>query len=352
MKKNNKQWWLFMAITIVMMLIFCELTFRLALWATKKIPFGRPDLAIKERFYPELKLVENAHISPTNDSLDILILGGSVVADEWRSKVAKNLRDSLKIALKTDKVRYFNLANLGHTTVDNLYKYQSLSDKRFDLVIYYEGINETRFNNVPSKFFRNDYTHIRWYHDIDLIKQYPEMRYTIFPFVIQLISNYSSALVGNRYFMNDAPDPVYYSEGGNIKTAAIYKENLAKIIAVAQKRDEPLLMVNFTYYIPDRWRKSGFRDNEWDFTPFFLSSPIATWGTAPNVEKGILAHRTMMQQLSSLNQGVSYFDMNSVMPKEGQYFVDICHFTDKGSRIFANSLADFILTHKVLKTRF
>ena len=90
MKKNNKQWWLFIAITIAMMLVFCELTFRLTLWATKKIPFGRPDLAIKQRFYPELKLVENAHISPTNDSLDILILGGSVVADEWRSKVAKN----------------------------------------------------------------------------------------------------------------------------------------------------------------------------------------------------------------------------------------------------------------------
>jgi hypothetical protein len=352
MTNNTNRQGLFFVILAVLMLFICEFAFRLTLWSAKDIPFLRPDLAIKEHFFKELKPLQSAHINAQNDSIDILILGGSVVADEWRSKVARNLRDSLIQALHSSKIRYFNLANLGHNTVDNLYKYRELTDKRFDLVIYYEGINETRFNNIPADKFRSDYTHVRWYHDIALIREHSEMRYTVIPFTVHLLKNYLSTLLGQRYFINDAPDPKYYSEGSAIKTAPFYKNNLAQIIAIAQKRKEPFLMVNFTYYIPERWRKSSFRENEWDFAPCDLSSPIKTWGSPLNVEKGILVHRSMMKQLAASTKGIYYFDMNDVMPKEGTYFCDICHFTDAGSKVFAHHLAGYILDNKLVKTSF
>lgn len=352
MKKKPNRQWLFVTILIFFAGILCEVSFRLTLRLTTGIPFFSPDTAIEDHFYKELKPLRSANINSQNDSLDILILGGSVIADEWRSKIAQNVQDSLKRALHTSKIRYFNLANLGHNTADNLFKYRSLSDKHFDLVIYYEGINETRFNNVPTHFFRPDYTHVKWYHDINLVQQHPEMRYTVIPFTIHLAKNYLSTLFGKRYFINDAPDPKYYSEGANIKTALVYKNNLAQIMEIAHQRREPFIAVNFTYYIPKRWRQSGFKDNEWDYTPYFLSSPIKTWGAAPNVEKGILSHRAMMKQLAASTKGVYYFDMDAVMPKEGAYFCDICHFTDKGYKVFSDNLAGFLLKNELVKGNF
>lgn len=350
MKKSKKA--LFSFILLLLLVLFCELAFRLTLWATKKIPFWRPDLAIENRFYPELKLTRYFNITQSNDSLDILILGGSVVADEWRSKVARSLRDTLKVALNTDRIRYFNLANLGHNTADNLFKYKLLTNKRFDLVFFYEAINETKFNNVPSQFFRNDYTHVHWYHDIHMIKQHPELRYTVIPFILHLISDYFAALIGKRYFINESPDAKYYTEGANIKTASIYKNNLESIIEIAHQRNEPLILVNYTYYIPEIWRKSGFKDQKWDFSQCDLSSPISIWGAPLNVEKGIVTHREMMRQLAISHKKAFYFDMDSHFPKNGVYFCDICHLTDNGAKIFANNLASFILTNRVLKKRF
>lgn len=343
---------LFVIITVVILALVCELAFRLTLKFTKDIPFARPDLAIKEHFYKELKLVEHSIISTNNDSLDVLILGGSVVADEWRSKVARYLQGSLRKGLNTSKVRYFNLANLGHNTNDNLYKYKQLANKRFDLVIYYEGINETRFNNIPTPLFRPDYTHIRWYHDIELVKAHPEMRYTVIPFALHMFINYASTLIGIRYFVNDAPDEKYYPEAFNIKTAPIYKENLRQIVQIAQSRQEPFLLINYTYYIPEKWRKSNFKDQEWDYAGCDLSSPIRTWGTPLAVEKGILTHRAMMQQIANENKGVYYLDMMPLLPREGRNFCDICHLTDDGCRIFSNNVASYVLKNNVIRNSY
>ncbi|AYQ30843.1 hypothetical protein [Runella sp. SP2] len=351
-RNSARQKGLFALITIVLIGLFCELAFRLTLKISKEIPFVRPDLAVEEHFYKELKLVQNSTISADNDSLDILVLGGSVVADEWRSKVARYLQDSLRKGLNTSKVRYFNLANLGHTTSDNLYKYKSLKNKHFDLVIYYEGINETRFNNVPASLFRSDYTHVRWYHDIALIKQHPEMRYTVIPFMVHLFLNYASTLVGKRYFINDAPDERFYSEAFDVKTAPVYQKNLTQIVATAQARKEPLLLVNFTYYIPEKWRKSNFKDQEWDYAGCDLSSPIRTWGTPLAVEKGILAHRAMMQQVANAHKGVHYMDMMPLLPREGRNFCDICHLTDDGCRIFSNNVASYVLKNNVIRNSY
>ena len=49
-------------------------------------------------------------------------------------------------------VRIFNLAMPAHTSRDSWLKYAALRDARFDLVIFYHGINEARVNNAPPEY--------------------------------------------------------------------------------------------------------------------------------------------------------------------------------------------------------
>lgn len=334
---------LFSGVTLLLFCLFAEVAFRTWLSVDKKYPFWRPDLALQRTYYYETYRLLDSTIRQDDGHFDILILGGSVVADEWHSSVARRLRDTLRSRSGNPNIRYWNAANLGHCSRDNLQKYRLFTRQRFDLVLYYEAINETRLNNIPRRWFKTDYTHYFWYDEIDLLRRHAELRWTVIPFSLHFLGHRLAELVGLRPFVNNKPNAADQRNGGDLKTPPVYRANLEAIAHLARQRNEPLLLLNFDYYIPPTIRSGhGARANS-AYAPCGLWSPIETWGTLENVEKGILSHQAVMRGLATNLPNVRYLNMHARMPKARRYFCDICHLTEDGSAAFADTLATYLL---------
>ena len=139
-------------------------------WVVKRdVPFfgGRQD--VYNVFYEELREsgVWEARMGPADGHFDVLLLGGSALDRVHRSLGAPNnvIQDRLE-PIVGEPVRVFNLAAPAMTTLDSLKKYRLMGDydRHFDLVVIYHGINDVRMNNAPAKMFRDDYSHLAYYH--------------------------------------------------------------------------------------------------------------------------------------------------------------------------------------------
>lgn len=127
-------------------------------------------------WYPELKKAKNYKYDA--GCLNTLLLGGSVLTKEWGS-VQQHLEEG-SVPTLGKPLNILNLAASAHGTLDSYYKYIWLSSMRFDTVILYHGINETRANNVPKELFRKDYSHYAWYEEINFYFNHPLIRKTLF----------------------------------------------------------------------------------------------------------------------------------------------------------------------------
>ena len=141
-----------------------------------QVPFNKPGLVLYA-YYPELRRVDQVRPRHHDKSYDILLLGGSVLNSGWGS-VEKALHDQLT-AIGQRKIRIFNLAVPAHTSRDSWLKYGALKKARFDLVIFYHGINETRANNAPPEIFREDYAHYSWYEIANALASYHRRKFCL-----------------------------------------------------------------------------------------------------------------------------------------------------------------------------
>ncbi|MEA3347171.1 MAG: hypothetical protein U9Q21_03680, partial [Candidatus Auribacterota bacterium] len=134
----------FCVLYAVFVLLLVELASRAYLCIRKGTPFLSPG-AITYAFYPELETVKRERIKKGDEYFDILILGGSVVNDDW-GNIGETLRE--KLENKTGKkVRIHNVSASAHNSLDSYYKYGYLADKEFDSVLFYHAINEVQANN-------------------------------------------------------------------------------------------------------------------------------------------------------------------------------------------------------------
>ena len=138
------------------------------------IPLLRP-VTLLNALYPELwQLGWKAADVRGQNAVRILLLGGSVMHPAW-GNVEQELRERLTIRLG-QAVVVFNMAEIGHTSRDSYVKYRTLAGQRFDMVVFYHGINEARANNVPPAMFRSDYSHYAWYDRVNALQSCDEGR--------------------------------------------------------------------------------------------------------------------------------------------------------------------------------
>ncbi len=333
--KSSKRSYIFGAISILLLFLFLELIGRLALFIMK-YPFWQPS----NKFYPELQTILQADIAENNDTYDILILGGSAMSLEFGGQINKTL-DSL-LHLSNPKVKIYNAATPAHTSLDNLYKYKMLADKHFDLVIFYEAINENRFNNIPPKDFSDDYQHILWYYDMALMNRHPEVNWTVLPFIAhKSINLLIDKLKGKKFLNFQEINPDYIQYGSDIKTAKAYRQNVEGIIKEAQAKKEKILLMTYALYVPQSVIGNGGYTDYRDFATCKYPSPLWLWGDPINVRQGVQVHNDVIRQLAA-QYHTFLFDMDQQMPRQKDYYCDLCHLSDNGSRIFAQNLYKYL----------
>lgn len=341
---NQRRKFLLGSVSVLLLLLLLELVSRLALWAMK-YPFWQPS----RKFYPALEKILQAPIAPNDTTLNVLILGGSAVSLDYGANIHHELDSLLNLPPRTRKVRLFNAATPAHTSLDNLNKYKQLSDKHFDLVIYYEAINENRANNIPPQDFLENYQHVLWYFDMAIIQRHPEVNWFTLPFLIDKIVSFVSAKIQGKQFMDLGQiNPDFVKYGANIKTAKAFHNNLEKLILETQKRKEQLLLMTYALYVPPSVIGNGGYTDYRDFAPCTAPSPLHLWGDPINVQKGVNQHNQQLRKLAA-QYHVPLLDMDQAMPRRKDAYCDLCHYTHSGGKTFAQLVHQYIVEQKVLE---
>lgn len=332
-------------VSFLLLYLILELFSRIAL-SFLGFSFFNPKSFLVNNYYKELQKPLETKITKDDGYTDILILGGSVISPLW-SRMDTRL-DSL---LSKKNVRVFDVAIPGHTSLDNAIKYDLLKDKEFDLVIYYEAINENRANNAAPERFKEDYSQMEWYHHIGLIRKHPELNFTTLPYLLhKAIVTIGRKITRTPFLENDNVRKENRQYGSDIKTAGPYKKNLEEIIALSEKKNEKLLLMAYTSFFPDVKFLGDPSDAQYFAKNCARAAIVTVWGDTKNTQKGIEVHNDILTKLA-VEHKTYYLDMRKMVPQEVDCFCDICHLSEKGCIIFAESLANYITTNHILEDK-
>jgi hypothetical protein len=298
------------------------------------VPFLKPGL-ILYAYYPELRRVDKTGPAQGDEYHDILILGGSALTRRF-STVEAELREQLAYE-GYYKVRIFNLAVPGHTSRDSLLKYASLDETRFELVVFYHGINEARANNVPPETFREDYSHYSWYEIVNVLAPYHKTSSFALPYTLHFLTiRIRQTLNRNHYVPTHVVRPEWVQYGWNCRSKLSFEHNLKEILQLASQRGDQVLLMTFATYLPPDYSHDAFKDKRLDYLLHLF--PIEQWGTRENVLAAVAAHNEVVRYLATKNEDVLFVDQASLMKGSASYFNDPCHFTTTGSSKFVENL--------------
>ena len=346
-------------IIVALLFIGLEAGVRTFLYIKFKIPFFQPE-KILLNYYPELKpaLKNNS----TDAGLKILVLGGSVVYDSTVTAMVNDtphhstfcnlsylLKKNLQIIQPDLEAVVVSLAKPAHNSLDSWYKYKYLKNARFDFVIIYHGINDTRANNSPSNVFDINYRHIAFYNELHVLNRHPEINITVLPYFIDL--HIQRALMNEGYrktipkdfseFFNAEHLHELFRFGDTIKTGETFKRNLENILRLAQMKQETVLLSTYAHYMPDNYTLERFLNRELDYAEQVY--PAEIYGSPAHVKAGIEQHNEIAKTLHMEYPEIQLIDFDNVIPKDGKHFNDICHLTDVGCEILAWHLSNIIV---------
>lgn len=298
-------------------------------------PFFSPNVYF---YYPELGPVQEAD-TRHDKGLDVLLLGGSVLHEDWGT-IPQALGEKLTLTVRRE-VRVHNLAKPGHTSLDSLYKYRRLEGKSFDLVLFYHGINELRLNNCPGRVFRPDYGHASWYRVINRFEgqgRRPDLA-LLYALTYRFVRLHEKVIAPEAYVPRERPDPKAMRFGGEIKTAPSFRINLERILTLAKKRGEPVVLMTFCYHLPQDYSLERFRAGNLDYC--LHRCPVEIWGMPKHIQKGLDAHNQVIREARDrFGEAVVFVDQALHMPRDKEHFNDICHLTQKGCAAFAEHILE------------
>lgn len=298
------------------------------------VPFFHTD-RIWDSFFTEFEAsgVSAAPENRDDDTYDVLLLGGSVLSDNFGT-VAPRLRGALAERLERP-VRVFNLAYPGRTSLDSLLKYRRLGAKRFDLVVIYDNINDVVLNNVPPDLYRDDYSHAPRYEQLDHLAGHPEVGILATPFTLwYLPNNYL-----DKINLSSRPRQVWHHHGSTIRTATAFAANLEKMVVLAEERGDPVVLMTFAYHLTEQELAAAMEaETHGPKGP----PPVAWWGSPSNVVRTLDAHNEMIRRVAARHPTVAFVDQQQIMPPDPRLYTDICHLSPAGCDRFVRNLVDRI----------
>jgi hypothetical protein len=322
----------------VTFLIFGELASRGVCWY-RKSPFWSRD-CVWYAFYPQLRTsgVEDAVISNTDETYDILILGGSTISDGYGS-IGRQLAAGLQQRLGRP-VRVFNLAAASQNSRDSVLKYRRLAHQHFDLVVVYEGINDTRMNNAPPDQFCDDYSHCIWYKHLNLLDKHPFVFQAALPFVLAYTADHIAWHLGLTWyvpFRDASPDALEY--GKNIRTRAPFQNHLWEIVTSAKSKGERVVVMTFSCHVPADYSLEGYQARRLDYAEGpGTGCPVELWGRPEYMMAALEQHNDAVRELAAQHPEVVFVDQQHLLPRSAKSFRDCCHLTEEGCTLFTQNI--------------
>ncbi len=340
--------YLFISIYLLFLCMLGECSAR-GFWLSRGVPFFTAHREVYRSFYPKIpELQRNLQKNNSDDScFDILMLGGSVLHNKY-GDIEHVLQERL-IRETRHCVRIYNLAEPAHTTLDSYFKYLHLQEQSFDLVMVYHGINEVRANNCLASQFKEDYSHFSWYRLILDFEARADSRWFVLPYTVKFVALKAAGRLGWSAFLSEhEPDADSLEFGCEVKTADSFKHNIERIAKIAKEKNEPLVLMTFSYYLDENYNRDDFEARKLDYSAH--SFPVELWGRADCVTKALDAHNDVIRAMDTANS-LAVIDQEKLIPDNGLHFNDICHFTHEGCEKFVENLLPAILPHISPTTR-
>lgn len=326
-------------IITIMCVAAAELAFRSFWFYQFDIPFFSPD-RILYAYYPELAIVDNDLPSRNNKYYDVLLIGGSTLHPNW-GYVEQLLRRQLNNNGYRN-ARIYNLAMPAHTSRDSLLKYAAMDKARFDLVVFYHGMNEVRANNVPPALFRNNYDHYSWYESANALSFYHSKAIFAIPYSLHYLwLRILQIANSDDYVPTHTPREDWTQYGQYARSDFPFKQNIEDILNIASRRKDRVLLLTFANYVPQNYSLEHFQQKRLDYG--LHKTPIEIWGERANVVATVALHNEAVKEIATVHKEVYFIDLNLLIPKSGRFFDDPCHLTLEGSAIFADNVFKIIL---------
>ena len=305
------------------------------------LPFFTPEKLLTDVVYPELGHIKSNY-KPGKEYFNILLLGGSVINHKW-SDLENSLEKNVQ-GYTNQKVNVYNLSMPGHNSLDNLVKYELLGDYSFDAVVYYESINETRVNNIDSIYFKDDYSHISWYRNYHLFKKHHQLKISVIPFFLEyIVESIKLKLNQEKYILEQLISLKNFDKVSPLKSTRTFKTNLLKINEIAAKKNEPLILCTYAYYVPLGIKLSGKVADRKFYSECSLSTPVTNWGNVENTLKSLQIQNEIIRLVTKQESNVIGYEVTGDLEVGKLYFCDICHMTPEGNELLSNGISNKII---------
>ena len=322
------------AILVVVCVVAAELGARVFWRARAHIPLRHPSRALYIS-YPDLAWVDGTHPMRGDGRYNILLLGGSTLHQDW-GPVAAALAEDMAYHGQRN-VRIYDLAYPAHTSRDSRLKYAALEQARFDLVIVYDGINDTRANNVPPALFQEDYGHITWYQVANALATYHRKASFALPYTARYVGlRISQVLHPGRYIRSATPSPAWVEYGRDPRSVVSFTHNLEVILALARRRGDRVMLMTFAMHVPRNYSLERFELKTLDYGLHY--KPIEDWGRQEYVEQAVAAQNEAIRALAAQHREVLFVDQARLVGGTARYFNDSCHLTVMGAARFVENI--------------
>jgi hypothetical protein len=283
----------------------------------------------------------------------VLCLGGST---SKQAKYPFNMQKMFQKLLPDKKVTVYSAGWPAYTSRDAYYQYRYIyNGYDLDLIVFYEAINELRANNCPLNVYKPDYSHFGFYKYLNRLADNFFWRNSYLAAVIKrlqikLVHEYTSeyltkhpeALRTARLIPTGKPIRAWMENGSDIKTEKAYRENVRKIIELALERKQPILLMTFCSCFPPNGQATVPYGVETDTEEGGnrVPSPMDIYGLSENIKKGIAVHNDVMRELVK-RYPVFFIDQARIFPAKPGYFIDVCHFSDTGIKLFMQDIYQY-----------
>ena len=336
--------WYKKLVTFLLVVAICvvvgEVTLRSFWYFKYHVPFIGP-CKVLYKYYPGLRKVDAICPTHRDGFYDVLLLGGSVLHKGFGTIEQELLKELSNGGHR--KVRVFNLANLAQTSRDSWIKYASLGEARFELVIFYHNLNETKANNVPPELFREDYSHYSWYKIVNGLAPYHGTNSFALSYTFSFLSNRIHYVINKgSYVPQDVPHKEWLHYGSAYRSVACFKSNLDAILDLSLQRGERFLLNSYALHVPEDYSPEAFKEGLLSYSRHRY--PVEMWGEPQNVVGAVAAQNKIISHMATKQPEILFVDQAKLMMKSpALYFDDPCHLTTVGCEKFVKNMLAVIL---------
>lgn len=283
----------------------------------------------------------------------IFLLGGSTVLSgrvDYEKSHARLLEVALRGSPGEAQIQVLNAGTQWHTTQHSLIKYLfKIRDFEPDLVIVWHGINDLYRSFSPPRFargeYRADYSHFNG-PIARLLFEYSER-----PTPVSSVLKESLLLESvfpHSTFYSDFYEPendIEYIAVNEFPSLTAFARNMRELARVTRNDGVPLVLATQ----PSLYREDLSEEDRATLI-FAKTFCVNDAGQAPDLESmtaGLTLFNDTVREIA-VEDGIPLLDLESMVPKTSEYFVDDVHYTEAGNALVAQLVADFLSARGLL----